>query len=95
MSRYLVMVDDNFHYMDESERHTHAAYDTCEAAVAACRRIVDEFLARSHRSGMTAGELYDQYSSFGEDPFIAGDAGGKFSAHDYAKQRCAEICGRD
>lgn|GEM_PF-2085347 len=37
-------MDDNYHYMDESERNTQGSYDLAEEALEACRRIVDTFL---------------------------------------------------
>ena len=90
---YRVMVDDNYHYMDESERYLLGAYATREAAVAAARAVVDAFLLGARRPGMTAEALYTQYVTFGEDPFIVGPAGeaGLFSAWDYARARCAEM----
>ena len=91
--RYRVYVDDNFHYMDKSERYKLGEFDTLEAAVAACTKLVDEFLVSNYRPGMTAGELMEQYAFFGEDPFIlAGDGTVPFSARDYASYRVKEIC---
>jgi hypothetical protein len=89
---YRVLVDDNFHYRDESERYEHGQFDTCESAIAACKRIVDEFLADAHKAGMTAGELWQRYAGFGDAPFIA-TTGPQcaFSAWDYARQRCDEL----
>jgi hypothetical protein len=76
--RYTVFIDDNFHYMDESERYKHGEFDDCESAVAACKRIVDEFLSTCDPSG-GAEEMYKQYT------------GCKFSAWNYAKERCREL----
>jgi hypothetical protein len=91
--KYRVFVDDNFHYMDESERYHLGDFDSLEAAVAACKRMVDEFLTSNHRPGMSSGELLTQYAFFGEDPFVdAGDGIVHFSAHDYASERAREIC---
>ena len=54
---------------------------------------MDEFLSANHGPGITAEKLYEVYVMFGEDPFIMGPGpGAEFSAWDYAKQRCAEIC---
>ena len=94
---FRVVVDDNFHYMDEDERYEGATYATVEAALEAARRIVDAYLISVYRPGMTAKELYDNYTSFGEDPFIVGSDAKRvtFSAWDYAKGRCAEMCGPD
>jgi hypothetical protein len=88
---YAVFVDDNFHYMNEDERYKDGDYATCEEAVSKCRRIVDDFLARECKPGMPSTELYDRYCSFGEDPFIRGP-GCNFSAWNYARQRCDELC---
>lgn len=96
---YKVLVDDNFHYMDESERYELAEFESWEAAATASKRIVDEFLNSAFRPGMTAQELYKAYIGFGEDPFIvsddAADDSRRFSAWSYAQRRCAQICQPD
>jgi len=45
--------------------------------------------------GQTADELYEGYVTFGDDPFIIPTPTNKevFSAWNYAKRRCKEICG--
>jgi hypothetical protein len=91
---YLVLVDDNFHYMDADERWTLGRYETLDDAVAACKQRVDECLSEHFQPGITTEALYSQYTSFGDDPFIIGSSQRiPFSAWDYAKQRCAEIAG--
>jgi hypothetical protein len=90
---YQVFVDENFHYMDEDERYCLGEFESLDAAVAKCREIVDAFLAANYKAGMTADQLYQQYTGFGEDPFIRGGDEAGFSAWDYAKARCEEICG--
>ena len=91
MSRYKVMVDDNFHYMDEDERYQHGVFLTVEEAIASCKRIVDEYIENCYKPGMSATELYDSYTSFGSDPFVVpvspADDRVVFSAWDYAKER--------
>ena len=91
---YKVLVDDNFHYQDEDERYEQGQFETYEAALEAAQTIVNEFLASEYRPGMTAEQLYEQYTGFGEDPFIKPhpDDRERFSAWDYAKKRCEEIC---
>jgi hypothetical protein len=90
---FTVFVDDNFHYMDDSHRYKFGEFNTAEEAVAACKTIVDEFLVTSHRPGITAADLYQNYVAFGEDPFVVPkDESLPFSAWEYAKQRCAELC---
>jgi hypothetical protein len=93
---YKVLIDDNFHYMDESERVEHGVFDTADEAVAACKRIVDECLEPMLQRGITAAALYEQYEGFGDDPFVMpvdpADARVAFSAWAYAKERC-EVLG--
>ena len=87
-----VLVDDNFHYQDESERYKYGEYETYEEAVAVCRGIVDRELLHMYENGTSAADLYITYTSFGEDPFVRpAPRKGKFSAWEYARQRCAEI----
>lgn len=89
-----VIVSDNFDWEDSSITPV-AAFDTREEAIAECKSRVDAWLAGEHKSGMRAEELYERYTIFGEDPWVLG---GKlndpvpFSAWDYARQRCAELC---
>jgi hypothetical protein len=92
---YKVLVDDNFHFMDESERYELGRFPTLAEALAASCSIVDEFLLAAFKPGMTSRELCCSYTSFGEDPFIVPDASEEtacaFSAWDYAKRRCEEM----
>jgi hypothetical protein len=91
--KYTVMCDDNFHFMDESDRSTHGQYDSAEAAIAAAKAIVDRSLQFIYRPGMTADVLYDHYTDFGDDPFIrSDDSTCVFSAWTYAQERCPAIC---
>ena len=68
---YVVMVDENSHYMDETERYENGRYPDRASALAACRAIVDEFLERTEAD--TADELFRLYTLFGDDPFIVPD----------------------
>jgi hypothetical protein len=89
---YKVLVDDNFHYQDKSERYKQGEYDSYETAVAACKYIVDQYLAAAYKEGMTPAELYNSYLSFGEDPFVVPEPeGANFSAWSYAKKRCQDF----
>lgn len=91
--KYIVYVDDNFHYMDEDERYKSGEFDDCESAKKRCMEIVDEYLINAYQSGMAWNQLWSSYKSFGEDPWIASsDVTCKFSAWDYAEKRCKEIC---
>jgi hypothetical protein len=92
---YRVLVDDNFHYMDESERYELGSYATLEAALEAAKALVDSFLTSEFQPGMTTEQLYKQYLTFGDDAFIIGPKQSviNFSAWEYARQRCEELCG--
>lgn len=92
---YTVLIDDNFHYMDESARTSHGVFDTLPDAVDACQRIVDDFLRSAYQPGMIAGDLMTSYVSFGEDPFIvSSEPGGGvlFSAREYARWQTEYMC---
>lgn len=92
--RYKVMVDDNFHFMDEDYRYAWKSFQTVEEAVEECKRMVDSDLVGFLKPGMTAAELYDMYTSFGDDPFIVRiDPNDPihFSAWDYAKERSNDL----
>ena len=94
MSPYKVMVDDNFHYMEEDERWEYGTFASAEEAVDACRRLVDEALMSEYRDGASAEQLFVRYTSFGDDPFIVAlDDAEKvdFSAAAYAEQRAMEL----
>jgi len=91
---YVVMVDDNFHYMDEDERYRHGEFADAGVAIEHCRQIVDEYLESALKPGMSAEQLWDSYKSFGEDPFIQSVdvTPVRFSAWDYARGRCLDMC---
>ncbi|CAN5462781.1 hypothetical protein BH10PSE17_BH10PSE17_27510 [soil metagenome] len=90
---FTVLVDDNFHYMDEDERTTAGVFETAEQALACAQGIVDRWLLDAHKPGMKPVDLFASYKSFGEDPFIVpSEGGGRFSAWEYAERRCEEIC---
>lgn len=91
--KYKVLVDDNFHYMDESERQELGEFDTREKAIAAWKKIVYEFLYENYKPGMTSDELHAQYTLYGEDPYIvASDEKVPFSAWEYASVKAKQIC---
>jgi hypothetical protein len=92
--KYTVHVDDNYHFMDESERYKLGDFATLDEAIAACKQLVDKFLKAAVRPGETAAERYRQYIGFGPDPFIMTDDpdvdSPPFSAWDFAKERYEE-----
>lgn len=92
--RYTVFVDDNYHFMDERERYTLGEFDDYASAVAACKRIVDEYPLAGDDGSQTAEELYDSYVAGGEDPFIIPPGTLNFSAWTYAREQCYKIADR-
>jgi len=91
--KYHVSVDDNFHFLDTSERDAAGSYDTAEKALKAAQNIVDKSLKHLYKSGYTAEKLFSDYMDFGDDPFIVSDdTSCKFSAWSYAESRCPSIC---
>lgn len=90
---YTVMVDDNFHFMDQDERWKYGEFTSLEAAIEACKSVVDECLADYLEPNMTPDQLYSQYKMLGDDPYVVGPTKDKsFSSWDYAEQRSKEIC---
>ena len=95
-TRYRVLVDDNFNFMDAGSRWIAGEFVTADEALAKCRQMVDDDLAHLRKPGMTADELFSIYQSFGDDPFVVTTEGAtpvEFSAWNYAKQQCATLCG--
>jgi hypothetical protein len=96
MPSYRVLINDNAHYMDESERADHGVvFADADEAVAACKEIVDDELNTMWKPGTTAAALYRLYVSFGPDPFVVAvnpkDPSVEFSAWTYAKKRCKDF----
>ncbi len=94
--RFIVLVDDNYHYQDEDERYRLGDFDTLEVAISACKLLVDKYLDEARENGIpstaSAADLYWSYTMFGPDPFVVGAAEHvPFSAWKYAEQRCQDI----
>jgi hypothetical protein len=93
MTPYTILVDDNGHHQDETERYEYGIFDSYDEAVLACQRLVDAYLARQFLRGMSAADLYRLYTTFGEGPFIRPEHEGyRFSAREYARLRCELLC---
>ena len=88
--RYTVMLDDNFHYMDEEHRYKHGEFSTYEKAVAACKKVVDEELRDWLKQGVKLEELSATWSLYGSDPYIVGGSS-RFSARDYVTEKTQEF----
>ena len=90
--KYVVIVDDNFHHMDEGEQYELGEFESCEAAIAACKKVVDDFLISTLKPHHSYEELWKLYTAFGDDAFIANpDRDCRFSGWDYARERCREL----
>lgn len=89
--KYMVYVDDNFNFMDESERYCDGEFNNPKDAIAKCKQIIDSYLEEATKIEKDADSLYSSYTMFGEDPFIVGPTDVEFSAWDYAKKRSEEI----
>ena len=94
---YHVLVDDTFCSTNQSHRYTKGEYETYGEALAVCRDIVDRFLRHECASGVPASAVYFRYMMFGKEPSIvksseSPDTSPSFSAWDYAKARCEELC---
>lgn len=92
---YRVLVDDNFHLMDEDEQWCLGEFPNYEEALSAARSLVEDFF-RDAKPGQTAEELYDGYTSFGDDPFVVAFGGAEqpaspFSAWSFAKHLANEF----
>jgi|TARA_Y100000294_G_scaffold176094_1_gene197660 hypothetical protein len=93
LGKFEVFVGDNFHFMDESEIYRQGVYETYEEAVEVCKSIINDFFLNCDED-KTAEDLYGGYVQYGESPLIKPNPkNNSFSAPDYARQRCKEICG--
>ena len=92
--KYSVYVDDNFSLPPDDSRYKLGDFASLDEAVAACKRMVDEFLKAHVPTDKTAAERYEEYTQGGPDPFIVTDdpeaKHRAFSAWSYAKERCQE-----
>ena len=68
-------------------------FEVAEAAIATCKRIVDECLTTLCAPGMSADMLFDHYLLLGDAPYIVSPSGRiTFSPWDYARQRSSAFC---
>ena len=91
--KYKVYVDDNYHYMDESERYAVGSYNSLKEALEKCKEITIKSLGGLFEKGMTPDKLHAQWLMLGEDPFIVGGDGSvPFSARKFiAAKLCEDI----
>ncbi len=90
--KFKVIIDDNYHYGDESERYTVGSYASLEEALDKCKEITLESLKHFYEKGISPEKLSAQWSMFGEDPYIVGgDTSVPFSARKFIT---TELCQR-
>ena len=88
--KYKVIVDDNYHHGDESERYPVGSYDSLEEAINKCKELTIESLEYFYETGITPENLSAQWALFGEDPYIFGGEGSvPFSARKFIT---TELC---
>jgi len=88
--KYKVFIDDNYHYMDASERSAVGSYDSLDEALVKCKEITVSSLNDLYEKGISPEKLSAQWSMFGEDPFVVGGVGGvPFSARKFVT---TELC---
>lgn len=93
--KYRVLTGDNFHAYDDDGVDDCGSYDTQEEAIEAAKLIVDKSLRwerKQSNNPKDPNELLDRYMDFGDDPVIRPETNPHFSAWEYAKLRCADIC---
>jgi len=93
---YRVVVDDNYHYMDEDSRWVKGEYATFEEALTVARNMVEGFFENRNRRH-TAKQLYDAFTMMGDDPWIepfggAAEPPERFSAWAFAKAYTKCLC---
>jgi hypothetical protein len=90
-----VLVYDNNHYGDESERTDYGVFASADEAIAKSKKIIDDDLKGMWTPGRSAAELYQLYICWGPDPVVVpldpNNPELAFSAWLYAKERCQEI----
>jgi hypothetical protein len=94
VTTYKVVVQDNFHWWDETERYEFGTFTTWDEAVDACKNKIEQELEKFFEPGMDANQLYDHYIQMADEPFIlasAADAYGDFSESEYAMRHCEKL----
>lgn len=88
--RFLVVVEENFRYHNRPERYVKGAYQDCEAAIAVCKKMIDDFLLKIQGVRKKEEELWEYYMKWGEEPWVFEEKGEEvcmFSSRDYARER--------
>ena len=86
---YRVMVDDNFHYMDESYRECAGTFQNYEDALSEARSITLESVVDN--LSVTTEETFENYKGFGRDPFILPFGGAPRPDENYSAWSTAKL----
>ena len=87
---FRVIVDDNYHHANESDRYTVGSYASLEEALDKCKEITVKSLEHFYEEGITPEKLSAQWAMFGEDPYIfTGKGSVPFSARKFVT---TELC---
>jgi hypothetical protein len=93
--QYQVFTGDNFQMYDEDETYDSKVCSSQEEAITAAKSIIIKSLRwerEQSRNPQDPDELYARYTSFGDTPVIQPATEPPFSAWDFAKLQCQEIC---
>jgi len=83
--RYKVESYDAYDAPDERTYLTHGYFDDADEAIACAETVIRRFIEPKIRSGVSPKEIYSQFRSFGDVPWILGDSDIPFDAFDYVK----------
>ncbi len=74
--------------MGDAEKYLVGEFGDCTSAVAACKRIVDDFLMSIRDRASSPETLLEEYANSGPEPYIeSDDPTCWFSAADYVRRR--------
>ncbi len=74
--------------MGDAEKYRLGGFGDCASAVAACKRIVDDFLRSIGERARSPEAAVREYETFGPEPYIeSDDPDCRFSATEYMRQR--------
>lgn len=91
--KYAVHIAENSDYQDGRSPSPRGDYSSYTEAVRAAKEFVDRSLTELHEKGMSAEDLYQSYTLYGDDSHVVPDDGDpSFSAWSYAKERSEVIC---
>ena len=73
--KYQVLIDDNYHTVDDSGPIKAGSFRSLEDAIVKCVRITIRSLDEFYEAGIGPQKLSAQWALFGDDPYVVGDGG--------------------